>query len=443
MVSMTDFLQQQEFVQESAEVEPEKTIEELSTAVVESYMEMAAAFATASNAFECAEIVAFCETSSIQVPETAKVIVESAWDEIKSFFAKAWDWIRSILTALVAAFAASRIRALIGKLQQMKPEDLKAEKVNAAGFDISLVEILFNYLEYFKQHVIDPLKAADTSTAIDDVNTAVDNITADMEKLVKIKFKDLVGAGKQDASSLTLISGDSFKLQDCIKDTVCAKYLAANAKVVEANKNKAEGEEKEAPATMDGATLSNFIDMLKKLNNYDLPRRGGKLLKELEFKAKESKAANDKGEQTVIDKSLVRKIEKVARMFARLYDRISIAIAWTSDMKEFKDVKPSSKEDYKKAVKAEKDTANKSKVKDLKQESAEVETEGTEVTTEAEEPKLEETQPDVKTESDDTTAAEAPAADEGVVEEQATPEVVTAAQVIAKAAANVDAYFDN
>lgn len=440
---MTDFLQQQEFVQESAEVEPEKTIEELSTAVVESYMEMAAAFATASNAFECAEIVAFCETSSIQVPETAKVIVESAWDEIKSFFAKAWDWIRSILTALVAAFAASRIRALIGKLQQMKPEDLKAEKVNAAGFDISLVEILFNYLEYFKQHVIDPLKAADTSTAIDDVNTAVDNITADMEKLVKIKFKDLVGAGKQDASSLTLISGDSFKLQDCIKDTVCAKYLAANAKVVEANKNKAEGEEKEAPATMDGATLSNFIDMLKKLNNYDLPRRGGKLLKELEFKAKESKAANDKGEQTVIDKSLVRKIEKVARMFARLYDRISIAIAWTSDMKEFKDVKPSSKEDYKKAVKAEKDTANKSKVKDLKQESAEVETEGTEVTTEAEEPKLEETQPDVKTESDDTTAAEAPAADEGVVEEQATPEVVTAAQVIAKAAANVDAYFDN
>jgi len=441
MVSMTDFLQQQEFVQESAEVEPEKTIEELSTAVVESYMEMAAAFATASNAFECAEIVAFCETSSIQVPETAKVIVESAWDEIKSFFAKAWDWIRSILTALVAAFAASRIRALIGKLQQMKPEDLKAEKVNAAGFDISLVEILFNYLEYFKQHVIDPLKAADTSTAIDDVNTAVDNITADMEKLVKIKFKDLVGAGKQDASSLTLISGDSFKLQDCIKDTVCAKYLAANAKVVEANKNKAEGEEKEAPATMDGATLSNFIDMLKKLNNYDLPRRGGKLLKELEFKAKESKAANDKGEQTVIDKSLVRKIEKVARMFARLYDRISIAIAWTSDMKEFKDVKPSSKEDFKKAVKAEKDTANKSKVKDLKQESAEVETEGTEVTTEAEEPKLEETQPDVKTESEDVT--EAPAADEGVVEEQATPEVVTAAQVIAKAAANVDAYFDN
>ncbi len=441
---MTDFLQQQEFVQESAEVEPEKTIEELSAAVVESYMEMAAAFATASNAFECAEIVAFCETSSIQVPETAKVIVESAWDEIKSFFAKAWDWIRSILTALVAAFAASRIRALIGKLKQMKEADLKAEKVNAAGFDISLVEILFNYLNYFKQHVIDPLKAADTTTGIDEVNTAVDNITADMEKLVKIKFKDLVGAGKQDASSLTLISGDSFKLHaECIDNTVCAKYLAENAKIVKANAAKAEGEEKEAPATMEGATLENFIGMLQKLNNYDLPRRGGKLLKELDFKAKESKAADKEDKQTVIDKSLVRKIEKVARMFARLYDRISIAIAWTADMKEFKDVKPSSKEDYKKAVKAAKDTANKSKVKDLKQESAEVETEGTEVTTEAEEPKIEETQPDVKTESDDATEAEAPAADEGVVEEQATPEVVTAAQVIAKAAANVDAYFDN
>ena len=139
---------------------------------------------------------------------------------------------------------------------------------------------------------------------------------------------------------------------------------------------------------------------------------------------------------------VIRKIEKVARLFARLYDRISIAIAWISDMKDFKDVKPSNKEEFKKDVKAAKDAANKSKVKNLA-ESAEVETEGTEVTTEAEEPKIEETQPDVKTESDDATAAEAPAADEGVVEEQATPEVVTAAQVIAKAAANVDAYFDN
>ena len=147
MVSMTDFLQQQEFVQESAEVEPEKTIEELSAAVVESYMEMAAAFASISNAFECAEIVAFCETSSIQIPDTAKVIVESALDTIKSGLAKAWDWIRQFLTALVAMFAASRIRNLIGKLKAMQREGktLEGAKAYAAAFDASLVQTLIAY----------------------------------------------------------------------------------------------------------------------------------------------------------------------------------------------------------------------------------------------------------------------------------------------------------
>lgn len=436
MVSMTDFLQQQEFVQESAEVEPEKTIEELSTAVVESYMEMAAAFATASNAFECAEIVAFCETSSIQVPETAKVIVESAWDAIKSFFAKAWDWIRSLITAAVAAFAASRVRALIGKLRDMQKQGktLEGNKLMAAGFEVSLIEILFNYLSTFNEKVIAPLKSEDKETTIGTVTDDVDKFEEDLKKLVGIKFKTLSAAGNADNRSV--FDPSQFKFSENVENTIAGEYTAAAAEYAKSDKSG------EAPGYV--VEIGTVIDTLEKLNKYDIPRRGGKLLKELGFDAKSAKAkANDKNDQVAIDKTLVRKIEKVARMFARLYDRISISIAWITDAKDFKDVKPSSKEEFKKDVKAAKDASNKSKVKDLKQESAEVETEGTEVTTEAEEAKIEETQPDVKTESDDATAAEAPVADEGVVEEQATPEVVTAAQVIAKAAANVDAYFDN
>ena len=432
---MTDFLQQQEFVQESAEVEPEKTIEELSTAVVESYMEMATAFAAASNAFECAEIVAFCETSSIQVPETAKVIVESAWDAIKSFFAKAWDWIRSILTALVAAFTASRIRVLIGKVQQMKDADFEkaGSKVKAAALDVSLVEVLMRYLGEFNTQVITPLKTNDDPTTIKDIEAAVDKFDKDLEKLVKIKFKTLVNSENAE----TILNPADYEFKECISSTVCGEYAK---RVTEA----ASAEAKKAIAPdVDKAAL---VKALQDLNKLDFPRRGGKLLKELDFKAKEAKGANDKNEQTVIDKSLVRKIEKVARMFARLYDRISIAIAWMSDMKDFKDDKPSSKEDFKKAVEKEKSNANKGKVTKVSKsgtltESAEVETEDTEVTTEAEEPKIEETQPDVKTEADDDTAA-----DEGIVEEQATP-VITAKQVIenaaAAAAANTEEYFDN
>lgn len=438
MVSMTDFLQQQEFVQESAEVEPEKTIEELSAAVVESYMEMAAAFASISNAFECAEIVAFCETSSIQIPDTAKVIVESALDTIKSGLAKAWDWIRQFLTALVAMFAASRIRNLIGKLKAMQREGktLEGAKAYAAAFDASLVQTLIAYLEYFKTEVIDEINSGKTETNADELNTTLDNLEADLTVLVKIKFKELFAAGKED--SIAVFSSDKFKLKEIVEVTTAGQVLKAAKEAKEAGAD-------DAKVTLDSATVMNaIIKALDDLNKADIPRRGGKLLKELEFKGKEAKVhAKDKDEQVVIDKAVIRKIEKVARLFARLYDRISIAIAWISDMKDFKDVKPSNKEEFKKDVKAAKEAANKSKVKNLKQESAEVETEGTEVTTEAEEPKIEETQPDVKTESDDATGAEAPAADEGVVEEQATPEVVTAAQVIAKAAANVDAYFDN
>lgn len=437
---MTDFLQQQEFVQESAEVEPEKTIEELSAAVVESYMEMAAAFASISNAFECAEIVAFCETSSIQIPDTAKVIVESALDTIKSGLAKAWDWIRQFLTALVAMFAASRIRNLIGKLKAMQREGktLEGAKAYAAAFDASLVQTLIAYLEYFKTRVIDEINSGKTETNADDLNTTLDNLEADLTVLVKIKFKELFAAGKED--SIAVFSSDKFKLD--IVETTTAGQILKNAKEAK-EAAEAAGSKDDVKVSTDDNILTTIIKALEDLNKADIPRRGGKLLKELDFKGKEAKVhAKDKDEQVVIDKAVIRKIEKVARLFARLYDRISIAIAWISDMKDFKDVKPSNREEFKKDVKAAKDAANKTKVKNLA-ESAEVETEGTEVTTEAEEPKIEETQPDVKTESDDATGAEVPAADEGVVEEQATPEVVTAAQVIAKAAANVDAYFDN
>lgn len=439
---MTDFLQQQEFVQESAEVEPEKTIEELSAAVVESYMEMAAAFASISNAFECAEIVAFCETSSIQVPDTAKVVVESALDTIKSGLAKAWDWIRQFLTALVAMFAASRIHNLIGKLKAMQREGktLEGAKAYAAAFDASLVQTLIAYLEYFKTEVIDEINSGKTETNADELNTTLDNLEADLTTLVKIKFKELFAAGKED--SIAVFSSDKFKIKDIVDNSTAGQILKTAKEAKEAA--EAAGKD-DAKVTLDPTVvMTAIITALENLNKADIPRRGGKLLKEFDFKGKEAKVhAKDKDEQVVIDKAVIRKIEKVARLFARLYDRISIAIAWISDMKDFKDVKPSNKEEFKKDVKAAKDAANKTKVKNLKQESAEVETEGAEVTTEAEEPKIEETQPDVKTESDDTTGAEAPAADEGVVEEQATPEVVTAAQVIAKAAANVDAYFDN
>ena len=119
MASMTDYMQK--VLQESAEVvaEPEKSEEELSAAILESYLSMSAAFATIENAFECASICAFCESAEIDKPTEATVVVESFWDSVKNVFETIIDWFKSVISGFIGLFTSAKLQKLIAKLKTM------------------------------------------------------------------------------------------------------------------------------------------------------------------------------------------------------------------------------------------------------------------------------------------------------------------------------------
>ena len=117
MASMTDYMQK--ILQESTEVEVEKSEEELSTAILESYLSMSAAFTTIENAIECANIIAFCEAAEIDKPAAAAVVVESFWDSVKNVFETIIDWFRSVIQGFIGLFTSAKLQKLIAKLKTL------------------------------------------------------------------------------------------------------------------------------------------------------------------------------------------------------------------------------------------------------------------------------------------------------------------------------------
>ena len=68
MLTMTDFIMEQELSLAPEPKIPEKTDEELSVEIVESFMAMSAAFSNIECIFEYAKITEFCREYDIQIP---------------------------------------------------------------------------------------------------------------------------------------------------------------------------------------------------------------------------------------------------------------------------------------------------------------------------------------------------------------------------------------
>ena len=66
MLTMTDFIMEQELSLAPEPKIPEKTDEELAVEIVESFMNMSAAFSNVECMFECVSIVDFCKENEIQ-----------------------------------------------------------------------------------------------------------------------------------------------------------------------------------------------------------------------------------------------------------------------------------------------------------------------------------------------------------------------------------------
>lgn len=324
MASMTDYMQK--VLQESAEVvaEPEKSEEELSAAILESYLSMSAAFATIENAFECASICAFCESAEIDKPTEATVLVESFWDSVKNTFETIIDWFKSVIQGFIGLFTASKLQKLIAKLKT-----LSASTTKSIGYDSNVAAMLFATklifveLENFKEVCIDTVPE----------QSAVDDLVEEIEKIVAIKKWDKAGVEKFKNSSLG-------KEIDMVADIEAGNDIPIEA----------------------------VIKALDEINRMNMPKRGTALLKSLKFDEKKYTEEGDDGKEKV-NRELVNSIKKLSRLLAKGYDKITAGLIKLTEI-AFHNEKVDEKTDsYKDALKEAKE-AHKDKVAYNKDEDA-------------------------------------------------------------------------
>ena len=286
MASMTDFLHTT-LVQESAEVVPEKTDEELSMAIIESYLTMTAAFANAERAFECASIVAFCEAAEIEKPDNATVVVETFWDSVKNVFETIIDWFRSIISGFIGLFTSAKLQKLIAKLESRA--DLTFKLDSDIFTMLSATEMIFLMLEEFKTFVIDETAKPEQ----------IRNFREKLEKLAVAKnwskgVIDDLGLNDEEQKKITILGSEDKGLTE--------------------------------------VAGSEIAEVLKKINKCDFPKRGSALLKSLKFdESKYKKTDADGNETEEIDKDTISDIKKCARLLAKLYDKITTGLVKVSD----------------------------------------------------------------------------------------------------------------
>jgi hypothetical protein len=318
MASMTDYVEQQ-LMQESAQVEAEKSEEELSAAILESYLSMSAAFATIENVFECANICAFCESAEIDKPTEAAVIVESFWDSVKNVFETIIDWFKSVIQGLIGLFTSAKLQKLIAKLKTL--DGNKVVKIDTnIGAMLFATEFIYLELENFKEKCIDNIPEQST----------VDDLIEELEKIVAVK--------KWDATTIS-----NFQSQGT------GTKLGSEVKGPTINGN-------------DEIAISDIIKALEEINRMNMPKRGSALLKSLKFDEKKYVEDDDKTEgKEKVNRELVNSIKKLSRLLAKGYDKITSGLVKVTEI-AFHNEKVDEKSDAYKENLKEAQEARKNKV---------------------------------------------------------------------------------
>ena len=314
---MTDYMEQQ-LMQESAQVEKEASEEELSAAVLESYLSMSAAFASIENAFECANICAFCEAAEIEKPSEATVVVESFWDSVKNVFETIIDWFRSVIKGFIGLFTSAKLQKLIAKLNTMDPNKTIKYDSNV-GAMIYATTYIFQELENFKEKCIDNVPT----------QSEVDEIVEALEGVVSIKIWNKANIEKYSVEKGSGVASD-------IADAV-----------------KGSGE--------DEMPVGGIIRVLEEINKINIPKRGSALLKDLKFDKTKYTEEDEKNEgKDKVNKELVNAIKKAARLLAKAYDKITSGLIKVTDIAFHNEKVDEKSDDYKDNLKAAKE-ANKNK----------------------------------------------------------------------------------
>lgn len=249
-----------DFIMEQEVVETENNDLE----IMESFMNVLAIGAVAEAYCEHAAIAGFAAENGLNVfSESAGDIVNKAWNTTKEFFSKIWEWLKSIVSGIIRFFTKSSVDRLIVKLKEYKEKGK------------------FQYEDEGKDVLVGINPAA---LDVDDLFTLVDD------------FSEYVKSKSEGSGAKSFIEKAEAFLK---KDTVKEKFKKDNDKF---------------------AALDEVISVLEKMSKADIPSKGRKLLKKLEFNKKNYKKGGEGDDKDKINKDLVKEIKKAANLVAKAYD---------------------------------------------------------------------------------------------------------------------------
>lgn len=271
MKTMSDFIMEQEITTPSVNDDME---------IMEGFMKLSAVAAVAECYCEHAAIAAFSQEAGINVfTESDDSVMKKAWNATKEFFSKIWEWLKSVVSGIIRFFTKSSVDRLIVKLKELKKDGKLSNSKQVAGFNEDTDQPEWKDVEILKG--IDPKSL--------DVDAIFDLVT---------KFSDEVKKGaegfKSEGSGIKnfISQAEDFLKKDTVKD----KFKANDEK---------------------SADLDAVISVLERMSAADIPSKGRKLLKKLEFDKSNYKKAGD-GDK--VDKDAVKDIKKAANLVAKAYD---------------------------------------------------------------------------------------------------------------------------
>ena len=271
MKTMSDFIMEQEVTTSSVNDDME---------IMEGFMKLSAIGAVAECYCEHAAIAAFSQEAGINVfTESDDSVMKKAWNATKEFFSKIWEWLKSVVSGIIRFFTKSSVDRLIVKLKELKNEGKLKNTRSTNQFN--------DYTDELETVNKEILKGIDPQSL--DVDAIFDLVT---------KFSDEVKKGAEGFKGENSgIKGFISQAEDFLKkDTVKEKFKANDEK---------------------SSDLDAVIAVLERMSAADIPSKGRKLLKKLEFDKSNYKKA---GDEEKADKDLIKDIKKAANLVAKAYD---------------------------------------------------------------------------------------------------------------------------
>lgn len=272
MRTMSDFIMEQETTTSGYDNDME---------IMEGFMQLSAISAVAECYCEHAAIAEFATESGLNVfTESDDNIMKKAWDATKTFFSKIWEWLKSVVNGIIRFFTKSSVDRLIVKLKSLKNEGKLKNTTPENRFNDYTDELEWVDVEVLKG--INP-----NSLDVDEIFNLVQ------------EFSEAIKKGGEAANDTAIKSFIDRAENFLKKDTVKEKFKQDDDKKM---------------------TVEAIIAVLERMSRADIPSKGRKLLKKLDFDKNDYKKGGTGDDKDKIDKDLVKSIKKAANLVAKAYD---------------------------------------------------------------------------------------------------------------------------